>query len=252
MADLRFDALAETYGAVRPSYPDTVYDGICAAGGVERFGVAADVGCGAGASLKGLARIADRIIGIEPAPRMRAIAAEKYPNAAMRDGTGMETGLEDASVDLITVATAFHWFERQRALEEFHRILRPGGVFAPYHYDFPVIDGPANAVLTQHLSRRWDDHYAEQLRRIYETEDLLRTSGLYERVGNTKLPYSITHTAESFAAFAASFSFTSAYMETLDDPAAYLKAFADEMGEAQPGEFEVAFDIELVTGRKPG
>lgn len=252
MADMRFDELAETYGAVRPSYPDTVYEAIRAAGNVERFGLVADVGCGAGASLRGLPGIAHKIIGIEPAPRMRAIAAKKYPQVDMREGSGMETGLADASVDLLTVATAFHWFERQRALEEFHRILKPGGLFAPYRYDFPVIVGPGHLVLYQHMTRYWYKYRAEQLTRYDDTMELIQASGLYEGVEKSWLPHAVTHTAESFAAFTCSTSYASAYMKTLDDPEGYLRVFTEELAEAQPGAFEVAFDIELVTGRKTG
>lgn len=256
MADLRFNDIAETYGAVRPVYPDSVYDAILAAcqkkGTRKSFAVAADVGCGAGASLEGLQNIADSIIGIEPAPRMRAIAAEKYPDVAMREGSGMETGLEDASVDLVTVATAFHWFERERAIEEFYRILTPGGLFAPYRYDFSVIVGPGHLVLHQHMARYWYKYRAEQLTRYDDTMELMRDSGLYEDVAKSWLPFSVSHTAESFAAFICSTSYASAYMKTLDDPEGYLKAFTEELAEAQPGEFEVAFDIELVTGHRAG
>ena len=90
MADLRFNDIAGTYGAVRPVYPDSVYDAILAAGERKSFAVAADVGCGAGASLEGLQNIADSIIGIEPAPRMRAIAArtiEKTEGCRLRSSS---------------------------------------------------------------------------------------------------------------------------------------------------------------------
>lgn len=250
MADLRFDELAEAFAATRPTYPDALYDAVCAAGNVDRFAVAADVGCGAGASLRGLQHIADSIIGIEPAPRLRAIAEAQYPDADIRDGTGMETGLDDSSVDLVTVATAFHWFERQRALAEFHRILRPGGVFAPYRYDFSVIIGPGHLLLHRQMARHWYKHRAAQLTRYDDTFEMMRDSGLFEDVAKGWISHRVTHTAESFGAYICSTSYATAYMKTLDDPAAYLKDFTDELAQAQPGEFEVAFDIELVTGRK--
>jgi SAM-dependent methyltransferase len=46
------------------------------------------------------------------------------------DGTSDTTTLPDASVDLVTVAQAFHWFEPASAHREFARILRPGGLAA--------------------------------------------------------------------------------------------------------------------------
>jgi SAM-dependent methyltransferase len=43
------------------------------------------------------------------------------------DGTAESVPIDDATVDAVVVAQAFHWFDAQRALEEIHRVLRPGG-----------------------------------------------------------------------------------------------------------------------------
>jgi SAM-dependent methyltransferase len=40
------------------------------------------------------------------------------------------TGLVDASVDLVSMASSLHWANFEKACDEFHRILRPGGLFA--------------------------------------------------------------------------------------------------------------------------
>lgn len=45
-------------------------------------------------------------------------------------GTAEQTGLRDASQSLVTVAQAWHWFDRDRATQEILRILAPGGVVA--------------------------------------------------------------------------------------------------------------------------
>lgn len=42
--------------------------------------------------------------------------------------------LSDASVDLITVGTALHWFDVERFCAECSRVLRPGGVLVAYSY----------------------------------------------------------------------------------------------------------------------
>jgi SAM-dependent methyltransferase len=57
-----------------------------------------------------------------------ALAAD--PRLEVGAGTAENTGLDDASIDLIVAAQAFHWFERDRTRREFRRILRPSGAVA--------------------------------------------------------------------------------------------------------------------------
>jgi len=58
---------------------------------------------------------------------MRGILREALPEVEAIDATAEELPFEDGSVDAITVAAAFHWFDVPRALDEFARVLRPGG-----------------------------------------------------------------------------------------------------------------------------
>jgi SAM-dependent methyltransferase len=44
-----------------------------------------------------------------------------------QEGRAEATGLPDASADAVLAAQAFHWFEPEPALREFHRILKPDG-----------------------------------------------------------------------------------------------------------------------------
>ncbi|HEV2248956.1 MAG TPA: methyltransferase domain-containing protein, partial [Candidatus Limnocylindria bacterium] len=52
---------------------------------------------------------------------------ETVPTAVPFDGTAERMALRDGSAHAITVAQAFHWFDGERALAEFHRVLAPGG-----------------------------------------------------------------------------------------------------------------------------
>jgi SAM-dependent methyltransferase len=53
------------------------------------------------------------------------------------EGSAEATGLPDACADIVTASQAMHWFDPARSLPEIARILRPGGVFAAYDYDWP-------------------------------------------------------------------------------------------------------------------
>jgi ubiquinone/menaquinone biosynthesis C-methylase UbiE len=102
-----------------------------------------DLGSGTGLSTTIWGERAERVIGIEPNTDMRHEAARKVagqPSAAhieYREGTAQQTGLPGGCADIVTCAQAFHWMEPTATLTEVARILRAGGLFAAYDYDWP-------------------------------------------------------------------------------------------------------------------
>jgi len=87
----------------------------------------ADVGCGTGILTRMLAARGLRVVGIDPSADMLAQARAAGEGVEYRRGEAAVTGLPDGSVTLVTVAQAFHWFDLDTALAEFHRVLRTGG-----------------------------------------------------------------------------------------------------------------------------
>jgi SAM-dependent methyltransferase len=70
-----------------------------------------------------------RVLAVEPLDGMRAELTRAVPGVDAFAGTAEAIPLEDASVDAVTVAQAFHWF-RAEAVPEFRRVLRRGGAVA--------------------------------------------------------------------------------------------------------------------------
>lgn len=100
--------------------------------GLQKEHKVADIGCGTGIFSEMLLENGHHVIGIEPSAAMRNAAEErldqKYPfTFSTLLATAERTLLESRSIDLITCATAFHWFDIDRTRAEWKRILKPGG-----------------------------------------------------------------------------------------------------------------------------
>jgi len=127
----RFTGLADFYARSRPGYPTVVLDYVLTRCGLKPGAALIDVGCGTGIASRQFAARGLRVLGVEPNAEMRARAeAEPTPTGALelayRAGRAEATELPDAVGDAVLAAQAFHWFEAEPALSEFHRILRPG------------------------------------------------------------------------------------------------------------------------------
>lgn len=79
-------------------------------------------------------------------------AAKSDPRITYRVGRDTDSGLPDASCDLVTAAQALHWFDIPRFFSEATRVLKPRGVIAVWTYNRPALDDPeANVVLQEYV-----------------------------------------------------------------------------------------------------
>ena len=127
---LRFSDRVENYIRWRPSYPDELFRVLAEEAGLRQPSTVADIGSGTGISAELFLRQGHTVYGVEPNREMRQAAENllsQFPLFRSIDGTAEESTLSDASVDFISAAQAFHWFEADKARAEFSRILRTGG-----------------------------------------------------------------------------------------------------------------------------
>ena len=126
----RFSDRVENYVRYRPGYPRELLDSLVESTGLGPGKTVADLGSGTGISAALLLESGCEVFAVEPNAAMRAAAEERLggePRFRSVDGTAEATGLPDASVDLVTAAQAFHWFDRERTRAEMRRILRGDG-----------------------------------------------------------------------------------------------------------------------------
>lgn len=123
----RFSDRVDNYVKYRPSYPDGVVDFIARDGRLSVGSAVADIGSGTGILTEMLLKKGFTAFAVEPNGEMRREAESrlgKYPSFVSVTGSAEGISLGAKSVDCITVAQAFHWFDRTSAAREFERILK--------------------------------------------------------------------------------------------------------------------------------
>ena len=133
---------AENYAIYRPTYPASVYTAIteyCKKSADFTFNSALDVACGTGQSTVPLTQHFVNVRGIDVSTNQIEQAKkqmkDKHLMIEYTVNCAEDLGhIAPGTVDLITCAMGFHWFNQSKAFKEAHRVLKPSGVFAVYGY----------------------------------------------------------------------------------------------------------------------
>lgn len=126
----RFDGKGEIYAKARPKYAAGLLYHLKNTLNIPEESVFADIGSGTGIFTGQLLGCGYKVFAVEPNADMRKKAEEKLGgdhDFVSVEGSDSNTGLPDGSVDHITAAQAFHWFDPEAFGKECRRILKPGG-----------------------------------------------------------------------------------------------------------------------------
>ena len=141
-----------------------------------------DVGAGAAHLTLELAKEGLDVYAVEPNDAMRANGmnrTKEYPNVKWFEGVGENTGMESNFFDLVTFGSSFNVCDRQLALKETDRILKPGGYFACM-WNHRDLEDPLQKGIEDIIKQNIDD-YSYGTRREEQTE-VINQSGLFQEV----------------------------------------------------------------------
>lgn len=132
MNEEKFSGKAEIYQKYRPYYPRSLFD-LLYLRYVDSDAVIADIGSGTGKFAKLLLDRGNTVYCVEPNVDMMdkaKILLARYDGFRPVCASAENTSLPDSSVDFITAAQAFHWFDKRAFAKECKRISKGKAVCA--------------------------------------------------------------------------------------------------------------------------
>lgn len=211
----RWRGFADAYDRRRPAPPDTLLDWIMRyrhTGETHReLPVVVDLGAGTGLSTFVWERRAGLVIGVEPSDDMIRVASTRSrdDDSIVRfvRALATATGLPDRCADIVTCSQSLHWLEPRATFTEVTRLLRSGGVFAAYDYDWPPATGSAHAdgayesfmARATQLERTMHIPSRAHLYRKDEHLERMRQSGQFTFVRELLVHHEIEGDADRFA-----------------------------------------------------
>lgn len=145
----RFSQQARDYAQYRPVYPPELYDFIFQH--VRSFDLAWDAGTGNGQAAKVLAGRFKKVYATD-------ISTQQLGQA--RQATNIQysvadehTSFEEASINLVTVAQAAHWFKLDKFSAEVKRVTKSHALIAIWGYGLLQISQPIDSLITEFYTR---------------------------------------------------------------------------------------------------
>lgn len=141
----------DNYADVRPAYPQKLFDLIFeyhGEGGVHRpsWDLAVDFGTGPGVIVPPLLSRFQKVVGSDLNETQIGIARQslipQYGSKRLELHVGPAEKcdwVKEGTADIVTAATAIHWFDNQKWIEQAARLLKPGGTLAFWLYTTPKI-----------------------------------------------------------------------------------------------------------------
>jgi SAM-dependent methyltransferase len=144
-----FSRQAADYAKFRPRYPKELFEWLGSLTPAKEL--AWDCATGNGQAAVELAEVFKRVIATDASETQIANSAG-HPKIEYRVAPAEESGIAAATVDVVTVAQALHWFDLDRFYAEVRRVLKGDGVIAAWAYKLATVSPEIDAVVNHYYS----------------------------------------------------------------------------------------------------
>jgi len=204
-----FSKQAKEYSKYRPKYPTELFEYLSSL--VKEHDTAWDCATGNGQAAMGLEPYFEKIIATD-ASSSQIEHAELHPKIEYRTVSAENSRLESDSIDLITVATAIHWFDTDKFYPEVKRITKPGGVLAVWTYAentiSPEIDDISRKFSEVVLGKYWPD----ENKKAWDFRNQIMLP--FEHIEVPEFEFSIEWDMNEYLSFLSTWSATQNYIKT--------------------------------------
>lgn len=151
-----FSGHANDYALHRPTYPRELFEYL--ANLTREHALAWDCGTGNGQAAVALAEFYHRVIATD-ASKDQIAQAKSHEKIKFAVAPAEVSGLEQGSVDLVTVAQALHWFKHAAFWQEVKRVGKPGSIIAVWSYSLPKITDVVDQEVRKFYDRDTADYW---------------------------------------------------------------------------------------------
>jgi len=224
-----FTTVAREYAEFRPGYPPELFEWLARASPARD--AVWDCGCGSGQASVALARHFSVVHATDVAAEQVA-AAKPHPGVRYSVAPAERSGLPGASVDLVTVAQALHWFDVDAFYAEARRVGRPGALLAVWNYPRPrFVDAALERVFLDFYSNVVGPYWAEGRRHIEANYTTLPFP--FREMEHPRFGLELDWSFEQVIGYVSSWSATAQYRRALGtDPVPLLR---ESLGAIWPG-----------------
>ncbi len=153
-----FSRQAEIYLRARPTYPDNLFEFLASVSPSKK--ICWDCATGNGQAAVSLANHFEKIIATDGSEQQIKNAMPRN-NIEYKVGTAEQSGLPNNSVDLITAATAAHWFNHDLFYKEAQRVAKPNGIIALWTYSEAKISAPIDELMDWFMYEFLHDYWPD-------------------------------------------------------------------------------------------
>lgn len=138
-----FNSVATLYDAVRPGYPEALFEDVLALSGIPAEGRILEIGCGPGKATLPFARRGYSLLCLELGEELATLARENcrpYPRVEIQTTTFEAWETQERAFDLVISAQAFHWIPPEVGYLKVQQVLKPSGTMALFWNQRPDSD----------------------------------------------------------------------------------------------------------------